>query len=86
MEAKSEPKIKLEKKLFIQQSKKIQEHYLIDEDNLLWQGETGVLAKCLHKATKTERAVKIVFKYLLQDFDMFIEEIQKLKELVLLIP
>ena len=78
-----EAKMKLDKKLFIQQSKKIEDHYIIDHDNVIWRGETGILARCQHKTTKIVRAVKIVFKYMFPDIEGFVHEIQKLKGLVL---
>ncbi len=75
-------KMKLDKKVFIQQSKKIQDHYLIDEENIIWQNETGIITRCQHKATKIVRIVKIVFKYMFDDFEVFINEVDRLKEFV----
>jgi len=77
-----ESKVKIEKKDFIQQSKCFLENYTIDIKNLLWQGETGYLAKCQHKATKIFRAVRVIYKYMFEDLEGFCNEVKNLKELV----
>ncbi len=77
--------MKLEKKDFIQQSKKIEDHYIIDNQNVISQSDSGIITRCQHKTTKVVRVVKIVFKYMFYDYEVFVNEVDKLKELVRLL-
>jgi len=78
-----EPKLKIEKKNFIQQKKDIKDYYIIDRKNVIYENEAGFLTRCQDRATKIIRAVKVIYKYIFTNFEGFCIEIQKLKEFVL---
>lgn len=78
---KQESKGIIERKNFILKLEKIQDTYEIAKKRI-GRGSFGEVYMCTHKATKQQRAVKILKKFKVENVANLIQEVELLKQLV----
>ena len=75
--------IKLDRKNFIRKLDNIYNHYEIIP-KAIGKGTYGEIYKCFHRITKEPRAVKVISKLKMQNVEGFLQEVEYLRQLVLL--